>query len=91
MTYLVNELGTKRLQLLRSLMPKATNVAVLMNPRNPNAVADLEATRSAAHALGLTLILSQASTENEIDAAFASAPTRYSSAQIGSSPTAAAS
>ena len=71
-TYLVNELGAKRLQLLRSLVPKAANVAVLMNPRNPNAVADLEATRSAAHALGLTLILSQASTENEIDAAFAS-------------------
>jgi putative ABC transport system substrate-binding protein len=71
-TYLVNELGAKRLQLFRSLVPQAANVAVLINPRNPNAEADLEATRAAAHALGLTLIVSQASTETEIDAAFAS-------------------
>jgi putative ABC transport system substrate-binding protein len=71
-TYLVNELGAKRLQLFRSLVPKAVNLAVLINPRNPNADVDLDATRAAARALGLTLIVSQASTEAEIDAAFAS-------------------
>jgi len=65
-------LVAKRLALLRELVPRASRVAVLLNP--PNA-ASLERTRkdveAAARALGLQIQVLNASTSREIDAAFA--------------------
>ena len=69
---LVNLLSAKRLEMLRTLVPKATTVAVLMNPKTPNALPDLKETETAAQKLGLQLVILKASTEVEIDAAFAS-------------------
>jgi putative tryptophan/tyrosine transport system substrate-binding protein len=66
------ELMSKRLELLRELMPSATIFALLVNPTSPlitDAVSrDL---RSAAHALGLQLHILHASTERGLDTAFA--------------------
>jgi putative ABC transport system substrate-binding protein len=68
---LINLLSSKRLELLSSLLPKAPTVAVLMNPKSPNAQPDLKETETAAKALGLTLKVFNASTEQEIATAFA--------------------
>ena len=54
-----------------SWFPNATIVAVLVNPSNANAEPELSDTQVAARALGLQLIVFRASTEREIDTAFA--------------------
>ena len=69
---LVSLVSAKRLELLKTLVPSATVVAVLMNPNSANAWPDLNETEVAARALGLQLIVLEARTEREIDAAFAS-------------------
>jgi putative ABC transport system substrate-binding protein len=65
-------LGPKRLELLHELMPAATSVALLVNPIN-SAVADTASRelRAAIGPLNLQLHVLRASTEPEIDAAFA--------------------
>ena len=70
-TTLSGELGSKRLELLRELVPTATLVGVLVNPTNVNAEAVLKDLQAAARALGLQIHLLQASTEREIELAFA--------------------
>jgi putative ABC transport system substrate-binding protein len=68
------EVGPKRLELLRELLPKATTVAVLLNPTSPSiAEPFLRALQPAARALGLQLHVLNASTERDIDEAFAKA------------------
>jgi putative ABC transport system substrate-binding protein len=66
------EVVTKRLELLRELVPAARRVAVLVNP---NAVATTQTTlrevARAAPAMGLQMQAYNASTSREIDAAFA--------------------
>ena len=71
-TTLSGELGSKRLELLRELVPTAALVGVLVNPTNVNAEAVLKDLQTAARAMGLQIHLLQASTEHEIEAAFAS-------------------
>ena len=67
------ELVAKRLELLRELVPKATRVAVLVNPANPaRANSTVNDVRAAASALGMQIQVLQASTGNELNAAFAS-------------------
>jgi putative ABC transport system substrate-binding protein len=70
-SYLLNALVAKRLQLLRELVPTARTVGLLVNPRNPSAVADVEDVRAAARGLGLELLTANASTEPELAPAFA--------------------
>jgi putative ABC transport system substrate-binding protein len=65
------ELGAKRLGLLRDLVPKATTIALLLNPtqpRNENNITELE---EPMRSLGLRLHVLRASTEAELAAAFA--------------------
>lgn len=66
-------LAPKQLELLRELMPSATEFGLLLNPTNP-AITKIE-TRDvppAAHALGLKIHLLNATTPDELDQAFAS-------------------
>jgi putative ABC transport system substrate-binding protein len=70
-TFFSNVLAAKRLTLLRDLMPSGATIAVLMNPTNANADIDLEELQAAARTLGLQLQLLRATSEREIDAAFA--------------------
>ncbi len=66
------ELVRKRLELLHELIPTATNVALLVNPTNPTlADATSKDMQSAAHTVGLQVHTLHASTEREIDTAFA--------------------
>jgi putative ABC transport system substrate-binding protein len=70
--FLVGELTTKRLELLRELVPAATRVALLVNPTQAtNTESTLRDVESAARAMGLQIQVLNASTSREIDAAFA--------------------
>jgi putative ABC transport system substrate-binding protein len=70
-TFLSNALAAKRLGLLRELVPSITAVGDLVNPTNPNAADETNDMQIAAQSLGLQLRIVNASTEREIDAAFA--------------------
>jgi putative tryptophan/tyrosine transport system substrate-binding protein len=71
--FLTTELAAKRLGLLRELLPKATHVAVLVNP---DSAAQTEATlrevEPAARSVGLQVQIFKANTSREIGAAFES-------------------
>jgi putative tryptophan/tyrosine transport system substrate-binding protein len=59
----------KRLGLLRELVPSAASIAVLLNPTNANFQAQLRGVQDAA--LGQQVSILSASTERDIDVAFA--------------------
>jgi putative ABC transport system substrate-binding protein len=66
------EVTSKRLALLHELVPRAVRIAVLVNPGNTTtAEATLKGVREPAHALGLEVLVGNAGTSGEIDAAFA--------------------
>jgi len=71
-TFFANLLDAKRLDLLHQLVPSAHVVAMLFNPRNAEAELQKSNAQEAARVLGLQLFFVQASTEAEIDDAFAS-------------------
>jgi putative tryptophan/tyrosine transport system substrate-binding protein len=64
--------GSKRLELLRELVPGARTIALLMNPTFSTAELDLQDMRAAAQTMGLRVIVQRASNDSEIDAAFTS-------------------
>jgi putative ABC transport system substrate-binding protein len=64
-------LGPKRFELLRELVPQATVIAVLVNPTNQVGELQLLGMQEPARSLGLKLIVLRASTERELDTAFA--------------------
>jgi putative ABC transport system substrate-binding protein len=66
------ELGAKRLGLLHELLPGAVRFAVLVDPTNPNAEPLIADARAAAAAIGLQIEVLTASTNRDIDTAFAS-------------------
>ena len=68
---LSSELEPKRLQLLHELIPAARTIALLVNPDGPAAESVAKPTQTAASALGLSLSMLQASTNPDLDAAFA--------------------
>ena len=63
-------LEPKRLGLLRELLPKATVIAVLLNPANPDADLQRRDVEVAAAALGQQLLIFNASSETELERAF---------------------
>ena len=65
------EVGAKRLELLHELVPTAAIVAALVNPTNMNAESLWKDLQAAARAIGLQIHLLRASTERDIEAAFA--------------------
>jgi putative tryptophan/tyrosine transport system substrate-binding protein len=70
--FLANEVDVKRLALLHELLPKAVRIAVLVNPANiPATESTLRDIPYAARAIGLQIQVLNASTTNEIEAAFA--------------------
>jgi putative tryptophan/tyrosine transport system substrate-binding protein len=70
-TFFGNLLAAKRMELLHELIPDAKVIAVLLNPKNANVELETSDTETAARAIGLELVLLQASNDLEIDAAFA--------------------
>jgi putative ABC transport system substrate-binding protein len=70
-TFLINTLGPKQLEVLHDLTPKGT-IAVLLNPDLATIGSQSNDMQEAARILGLQVDIIHASTEPEIDAAFAS-------------------
>jgi putative ABC transport system substrate-binding protein len=66
------ELGAKRLELVRELLPGTNVIALLVNPTNPAITNPMSKDlQSAAHALGLQLHILDATTEADFDPVFA--------------------
>ena len=72
-SFLTSASGTKRLELLRQIMPKAAAIAVLVdvNPNSPQAEDERKDVQAAAHAIGQELIVVEAGSDRDIEAAFA--------------------
>src|SRR5262245_40850031 len=70
-TFLSPPLGPKRLGLLRELIPQAELVAVLRNPNYPDAEVQLKDVHDATRAIGQQTLILTATTDTEIDTAFA--------------------
>jgi len=68
---LTSELTTKRLELLRELLPAGATVAALVNPRSPEAEPQLRDLQAAARSIGQQLRILNANSGPEVDAAFA--------------------
>jgi putative tryptophan/tyrosine transport system substrate-binding protein len=64
-------LGAKRLDLLRQLVPKATTIAMLVNPNSPDAVSERSDVQAAALAIGQQLLVLDVSSDRDIETAFA--------------------
>ena len=70
--FMMQEVDTKRLGLLHELAPKATRVALLLNPSNAtSAASESQQVQEAARALGLQVFVVNASTSRGNDAVFA--------------------
>jgi len=67
-----SDVETKKLGLLRELVPNAVLIATLVNPAFPTAVYQTQELHKAADKLGQRIQVINASSETEIDAAFAS-------------------
>jgi putative ABC transport system substrate-binding protein len=65
------ELGQKRLELLHEMIPGATRIALLVNPTTPLAEPMTKDLATAATSMGLELRIERATSEQEIDNAFA--------------------
>jgi putative ABC transport system substrate-binding protein len=66
------QMGPKRLEFARQLVPNASNIAMLANPRFPTALTEVREVQDAGRSLGVETRILNASTENEIDTAFTS-------------------
>jgi putative tryptophan/tyrosine transport system substrate-binding protein len=64
-------LDAKRLELLHALIPNASIIAVLVNPKNPQAETQLVNLREAAQAIGQRIVALDVGSESDYDAAFA--------------------
>jgi putative ABC transport system substrate-binding protein len=71
MFFLATDLESKRLGLLRELVPSAAAIAVLWNPNSPGGAPQLQEIQEAAHAFGQQIVILYASSETEIDKSFA--------------------
>jgi putative ABC transport system substrate-binding protein len=70
-TIMAVEMGPKRLDFIRQLVPNITAIAMLINPNFPTALAEARGVQDAARPFGIQITVLNASTKQEIDRAFA--------------------
>ena len=80
-SFINTQLGPKRIQLLRLLNPKTAVVAVLVNPKNPNA-ADAKTFVAAGRSIGVQVVIVTAGTVAEIEEAFDRAVQQHADALL---------
>ena len=76
------DLAEKQLEILKTVVPKVSRVAVLHNPANPGNAPQVRHAQDAARALGVRLQLLGASSPSEIDSAFAAMTNEQAGAVI---------
>jgi putative ABC transport system substrate-binding protein len=79
-SFLINALVAKRLELLRELLPQARTIGLLVNTASPNTASDTRDVQAAADMLGRTVDVVNASNDNDFDPAFASLARRRADA-----------
>ena len=79
---LFSGVGPKRVEILHELVSPATTIALLVNPRNPNAHADASEIRAAADTLGLHIEAMEASTDGDLAVAFTAVVQRRAHALV---------
>ena len=85
--FITGELGAKRLELLRQLVPKAKTIAFLIYPNTPVTEAELKDVLTAAQATGASLTVFDVRNAREIEAAFAAfSKRRIDALLIGTGP-----
>jgi putative ABC transport system substrate-binding protein len=70
-TFLVQQLVAKRLELLCEVVPKGAPIGMLADPTNPNAEGDIKRTLAAAAVLGRTLHVVKVAAASDVGPAFA--------------------
>jgi putative ABC transport system substrate-binding protein len=60
-------LGAKQIELLRLMVPKANDIAILANPTNPTAESDIAEVSRSASTIGVRLHVCLVATASEID------------------------
>jgi putative tryptophan/tyrosine transport system substrate-binding protein len=78
-------LGAKRLELLLQLVPKATTIAVLVNPNTTETEAERRDVQAAAQAIGRQLIILDVSSDRDIELAFTTFAQRGAGALLAGS------
>jgi len=73
-TFTSAPLGAKRLELIRELVPNARRIALLVNPNSAGALDEERQLEAIANAAAAQLLIINASSVNEIEAAFARLP-----------------
>ena len=81
-SFLLSVLVGKRIELIRELAPSATTVAFLVDPTFPTSESATRDAQAAAHALGLQLLVLNASSQGDFQAAFARIREHHASALI---------
>jgi len=77
-----DELGPKRLELMRELLPSVTTMALLMNPSDPGGPERAKELEAASRALGVQLDVLQAGTDRDLETALAAAVQRRTGALV---------
>jgi putative ABC transport system substrate-binding protein len=86
-TFLSGALGAKRLGLLRELVPGAEVIALLVDPDKSVGRVQIRDVQEAARALGQSLVVLSANSDDRIEAAFAAlAPQRVGALLVGGDP-----
>jgi putative ABC transport system substrate-binding protein len=67
---LYTQITAKRLELLSQLLPRAKNIALLVNPKSPTAEPSIRDAQAGARARGVQLAILNASNDDEIETAF---------------------
>ena len=81
-TFFTAQLLQKQVGIMHELVPKARTFGILVNPRNPRAVADLESVRGAAGTLGIEVYAANASAKSDFESAFAAFQSEHVDALI---------
>jgi putative ABC transport system substrate-binding protein len=74
--FITGALGTKRLELLGAIVPRAATIAALVNPNTTETEVERRELETAARQIGFKLVVIDVSNAQDIDAAFATAAQR---------------
>jgi putative ABC transport system substrate-binding protein len=86
-TMVTGPLAQKRLEILRELLPKAANIAMLVNPSTPDAVPEIRGVQAAAQINGFQITTLNATSAAELDEGFKIlAENRPEALLVGSDP-----